>query len=313
METVATAPKTARQTLRQDNARIVDPSLRLNDPRFFVQVGWDVLHVDTNGIPNRYLLRGEITPCRSWQAKEHVWNIRAGELIPGTEEKDPTGTQVVYGKYWRAAHFEAERLIENESSATYKTGLVEIQALREAPQVYELVDFNALFYPEGLDKLPETNKELQAHLEARLRSIQVSGEMQPHVKHVVVAALKEVIQAVASTDSIQRSRLQFTHSCMKLTPGEEGFKREYDIVDREMLKRTGVPEIHSTDASVARTLDIMAQKSGNDGLADALKELVAQNQKLMEAILAQKQQAATVPEPPATPPTPTAPKGKNAN
>ena len=309
MDMVATAPRTARQTLKQENARVVDPSLRLNDPRFFVQVGWDVLHVDTSAVPNRYLLRGEITPCRSWQAKEHVWNIRAGELIPGTEEKDPSGTQVIYGKYWRHAFFEADRLLENEASATYKTGLVEIQALRDVPHVYDAIDFNALFYPEGLDKLPVTNEGLKAHLEARFRSIQVSSDLQPHHKAVVVAVLKELIAAVGFTDSIQKSRLQFTHSCMKLTPGEEGFKREYDVVDREMLMRTGVPEIHSTDASVARTLDIMAQKTGNDGLADALKELVAQNQKLMEAILAQKTAPAT-PEP-APPPTPT--KGKNAD
>jgi hypothetical protein len=47
---------------------------------------------------------------------------------------------------------------------------------------------------------------------------------------------------------------------MKLAPTDEGFKREYDLVDREMLLRTGVPEIHSTDISIANTLKVVTRR-----------------------------------------------------
>lgn len=291
--------QTARETLRNEQTPIVDESLRLDDPRFFVQMGWAVLNTDTSAVPNRYFLRGEITPLRSYMAKENVYNIREGDLIPGTEERDPTGVMVVYGKYWRRAKHEAERLIDNENNATYKSGLVEVRALREAPQVYAQVDLNALFFPEGLHHLPESNTSLIAYLRQRWMDLQDEmGNIPQQYRPVILDTLQELIGAAELADSIQRSRLQFTHSCMKLAPNDEGFKREYDIVDREMLRRTGVPEIHSTEVNIANTLKVVSEKAGGEanGLADAVKALIEQNRLMMEA-LAQRQA-----EPPAPPP-----------
>lgn len=291
--------QTARETLRNEQTPIVDESLRLDDPRFFVQMGWNVLNTDTSGVPNRYFLRGEITPVRSYMALENVYNIREGELIPGTEQKDPTGVAVVYGKYWRRAKFEAERLIENENSATYKNGLTEIRALREYPQVYAQIDLNALFYPDGLQNIPETNQTLISYLRQRWLDLQNEMPSVPQqFRPVVLDVLQELIGAAELADSIQRSRLQFTHSCMKLAPNDEGFKREYDIVDREMLTRTGVPEIHSTEVNIANTLKVVSEKAGGEaaGLADAVKALIEQNRLMME-VLAQRQAEQSVSPP----------------
>lgn len=292
--------QTARQTLRNEQSPMMDESLRLDDPRFFVQMGWGVLNTDTSAVPNRYFLRGEITPVRSYMALENIYNIREGDLIPGTEQKDPTGIAVVYGKYWRRAKHEAGRLVECENNATYKTGLVEIHAFREFPQVYAQVDLNALFYPDGLQGLPETTQGLISYL--RQRWIDLQDEMpnvQQQFRPVILEALRELITAGELADSIQRSRLQFTHSCMKLVPTDEGFKREYDLVDREMLLRTGVPEIHSTEISIANTLKAVTDKTGSEasGLVNAVNALVEQNRLMME-LLAAKQ--AEVSPPPAT-------------
>lgn len=284
--------QSARQTLKAESGNILDESLRLDDPRFFVQMGWDVLHTDTAAVPNRYFLRGEITPLRSWQAREHIMNIRVGELIPGTEEKDPSGTQVIYGKYWRRAKYEAERLVDNENNATYKTGLVEIKALKDSANVYMQLDLNAIFFPEGLDALPPTNQAMIAHLESRKPVIEADPHIPIQHKPIVLAVLGELIEAAKNTDTIQRSRLQFVHSCMKLTPGEEGFKREYDVVDREMLKRTQVPEVHSTDVNIAQTLAAVTQAAnkptdtGLGELANVLKSMLEQNQQLIAALAA---------------------------
>lgn len=290
--------QTAREALKLDTTQMLDASLRLDDPRFFVQMGWRVLVTDTSAIPNRYMLRGEITPVRSYMALENINNIREGDLIPGTEQKDPTGVAVIYGKYWRRARFEAERLLDIENNATYKTGIVEIKALREFPQVYSQINLNDLFYPDGLDNLPETNQSLVSYL--RQRYIELSNELggvPVQYRPVVLETLGELIAAAELADSIQRSRLQFTHSCMKLSPNDEGFKREYDQVDREMLTRTGVPEIHSTEVNIANTLKAMTETKPTEttGLADAIKALVEQNRLIMEAL-------ATRQEPPASPP-----------
>lgn len=290
--------QTARQTLRNEQTPMIDESLRLDDPRFFVQMAWGVLNTDTSAVPNRYFLRGEITPVRSYMALENVYNIREGDLIPGTEQKDPTGVAVVYAKYWRRAKHEAERLVENENNATYKSGLFEIKAFRETPQVYAQVDLNTLIYPDGLQNLPETNQGLINYL--RQRWIDLQSEM-PNVpqqfRPVILDAIQELIQAGELAESIQRSRLQYTHSCMKLAPTDEGFKREYDLVDREMLLRTGVPEIHSTDVSIANTLRVVSEKAGGEAssLAEAVKALVEQNRIMMEML-------AVKTEPPSAPP-----------
>jgi hypothetical protein len=126
---------------------------------------------------------------------------------------------------------------------------------------------------------------------------------------VVLDVLRELISAAELADSIQRARLQFTHSCMKLAPNDEGFKREYDVVDREMLLRTGVPEIHSTEVNIANTLKVVSEKAGGEaaGLADAVKALVEQNRLMME-VLAQRRA-----EPPASPPANTRKKAVNAD
>lgn len=302
--------QTARETLRNEQTPILDESLRLDDPRFFVQFGWAVLNTDSSAVPNRYFLRGEITPVRSYMALENVYNIREGELIPGTEQKDPTGVAIVYGKYWRRAKHEAERLIENENSATYKNGLVEIRSLRENPQVYAQIDLNQLFFPDGILQIPEQNQSLIAYL--RQRYIDLQDEMTSipqQYRPVVLDVLRELISAAELADSIQRARLQFTHSCMKLAPNDEGFKREYDVVDREMLLRTGVPEIHSTEVNIANTLKVVSEKAGGEaaGLAEAVKALVEQNRLMME-VLAQRRA-----EPPASPPANTRKKAVNAD
>lgn len=281
--------QTAREALRSENTQILDESLRLDDPRFFVQMGWKVLATDTNAIPNRYLLRGEITPVRSYMALENIYNIREGELIPGTEQKDPTGVAVVYGKYWRRAKHEAERLVDNENNATYKSGLIEIRALREHPQVYSQINLNELFFPDGLHNLPETNQALISYLRQRWFELSDGlSNIPQQFRPVILDTLQEMVQAAEVADTIQRSRLQFTHSRMKLAPNDEGFKREYDAVDREMLERTGVPEIHSTEVNIANTLKVMSEKNEGNTLATAVQALVEQNRLMME-MLAQKQ------------------------
>jgi hypothetical protein len=129
-------------------------------------------------------------------ALENIYNIREGDLIPGTEQKDPTGVAVVYAKYWRRAKYEAERLVENENNATYKSGLFEIKAFQETPQVYAPGRPECFDLPDGLQSLPETNQGLISYLRQRWIDLQSKMTNVPQqFRPVILDAVQELIQA----------------------------------------------------------------------------------------------------------------------
>lgn len=287
------AAKTARETVVNNGAGIAGDRIQLDAPRFFVQMGWSALHVDTNGIPNRYLLRGEITPCRSYQCRTSINEIREGEKIAGSEEADQSG-RIVWAKYWRHAYYEAERLIDCEGNATHKQGLFEVSALNSHAYLYDEVDFNKLFYPLGLHVLPDKNESLRADLKDRLDELKAKPpkDIPAYRLPIIYDVGAQLLGAVNLAISVQHARLQYTHSCMKLKPGEDGFKREYDQVDREMLLRNNMPEIHSAEIATALALGKLTDRETGNGSNDALLALVTelresrkQNDELLRAFL----------------------------
>lgn len=309
MSVAMTTPRSAREAVFTGSRNVISQELRLDEPRFFVQMGWDALHTDTSGVPNRYMLRGEITPVRSYQRKASLLDIREGDLVHGSEEVDPVDPagRAVWGKYWCRAYYEAERILEVEGNSNYKSGIVEIETLRGRPDIYEGVDFNQIFFPGGLGNLPARNvsdgsedgkNNLRDHLVERLAAFQANppADIAPHFVPFVVQIGGELIRAVDHANAIQNNRLQLTHSGMKLKPGEDGFKREYDAVDREMLLRTGIPPVHSAEIATAKALGILTERSSSAAPAnEELKELVAilaqqqtQQQKLLEMLIGDK-------------------------
>lgn len=287
MET--TAVKTAREVVAKSGAGVQGQQVQLDAPRFFVQIGWDALQVDTNAVPNRYFLRGEITPVRSYQCRTNINEIREGEKIAGSEEADESG-RIVWAKYWRHAYYEAERLVDNENNASHKSGLVEIKSLAGMPNLYDEVDFNALFFP-GFPALPEKNEDLLAALRQQVATLETSpaNNIPAHLRTIVLSVGKELIAAVVTAQAVQHGRLQYTHSCMKLKPGDEGYKREYDAVDREMLLRTDVPEIHAAEVQTAQTLKVLSEKAvpqadANAGLLAIVEEMRAAREQQSEII-----------------------------
>lgn len=268
--------KSARDTIAGEQQPVNNPLMALDQPRFFIQMGWNVLHVDTDAIPNRRLLRGEITPLRSYRAKDNVMSIIPGELIAGTEERDPTGTHIVYGQYWRHALHEAERLVNLETATEFKSGLIELKSLREAAQLYDQFDLTQLIFNNTWPVLPDRNSDVLELLHSQQANLD-SRELPGHIKPVLRSTYAEIMDAVIAVDRIQNERLQLTHSKMKLSPLEPGAKHAYDLVDREMLLRTGLPEIYSTDVSIARTLELMrtreAEKPESPGMSELTRAL----------------------------------------
>src|SRR5262245_16207290 len=97
MEAAVATFRTGREALFGDQQTgAIQEDVNLNAHRYFVQMGWDILRVDTHAIPNGYLLRGEITPCRTYSQKANIVEIREADLIPGSEVADRDG-RIVYG------------------------------------------------------------------------------------------------------------------------------------------------------------------------------------------------------------------------
>lgn len=288
------ALKTARETLfNGEQVGEIRQDVDLNAHRYFVQMGWTSLGVDSYAIPNSYLLRGEITPCRTYRCKANLLEIREGELIPGSEERDKDN-KLVWGSYYRYAHHEAERLLLNEARAERKAGLFEVTALNGplGNEVYRKVDLNALYFPSW-PRLPDKNIDVIDILRARLAELKsfTPPDMPAHYLPVIFEVGEQLIEAAEHADFIQRNLLTFTHSCLKLTPKDEAYKRAYDGVDYEMLKRTGLPEVHAAEIQTAQALEKLSERdTGSDlkELVGALKTQAEQNAQILQILLAER-------------------------
>jgi hypothetical protein len=291
-------------------------------PRFFVQMGFSEIRVDTDAIQfkdangqtvYRVLPRARIVPCVTYAHRTNINEIREGEKIEGSEELDRDG-RVVYARYYRYAWYEAERLLDIENGSNRKSGLVEVTALQGLASVVYGRDgsINHLFYPQGLDALPETNAGLMEHLKSRVAEIRARRPVEIDELHysTVLAVGEQLIAAVKRADEIQRARIDFTHNCMSLKPNDELFKAEYDPVDLEMLLRTGRPRIRQAEVMTAEALNKLAERekqktngngtdevaqlraeiariaARNDALADALAKRDAQFEALLNHLIA---------------------------
>ncbi len=272
--------------------------LDLNAPRFFVQMGWNSIEVDTHNIVNRRLLRGDITPCITRRRRDHLWSIPDGMLIPGSETRDKDGRET-WGDYYIHAHHEAERLLTLEGSAERKDGIFEVKALTANPRIFDWVDLNATFYPNGISNIPVKNMDVVASLRARLSAIESNpvGEIviranpnmpatvRPELLMIEVVAIgEELVKAALAVDAAQQSRLRVTHSGLSLKRGDEDYKREYDAADLEMLLRTGVPQKHDEARMTSTALNMTSQAldrladggGGNNSGMNAVLELMRQ-------------------------------------
>jgi hypothetical protein len=291
--------RSGRETIFGDQQTgAIQEDVNLNAYRYFAQLGWNVLSVDTHAIPNAYLLRGEITPCRTYPHKANLVEIREADLIPGSEVADKDG-KTVYGSYRRYAHHEAQRLVDNEATAERKRGLIEITALRSpiGDAVYRKVNLNVLFFPDW-PYIPEKHEDVIKLLNDRLAALQASTPSNIPAEYlpVIYEVGEQLIEAARYAERIQKHRLTMTHSQMKLTPKDDGFKRAYDPADYEMLKRTGMPEIHSAEIQTAQALEKLTEHASGSNDGDGLKELVSvlreqnerQNQ-IIEMLLSERQ------------------------
>lgn len=281
------------------------PQANANETRFLVQMVWDEYRVDTKAVPGKALRRGVVTPCVSFEQKMEIHAIRDGELIPGSEEVGKDG-KLAWGKIIRPGGPECDRLLDIESKAEVKEGLREVTALRGfTREQFNDVNINGLLYG-GLEKLPDLNEDLMAHLTARREELKAKGlppSVPAHLHSNVWKAIDEVIAALEEGSRIQLNRIEFTHQRRRLQPKDEAglFKKEYDAKDEEMLKRTGKPRFDDAADQTATALKTLAGLQGagpqvvvqqdNAEMLTLLRQQVENQNKLIEALLKNQPQA----------------------
>jgi hypothetical protein len=143
--------------------------------------------------------------------------------------------------------------------------------------------------------MPEKNVDVIRGLEARLAELRSStpSDMPAQYLPVIFRVGEELIEAAKRAEHVQKHLLTVSHSSMKLTPKDEGFKRAYDPVDYEMLVRTGTPQIHSEAIQTAQALEKLTERGDNDGLRElvgVLQQQVEQNNQLIQMLLAERGQ-----------------------
>jgi len=283
-----TAYRSALESLDGADEQLVtgeDPS-----PRYFVQFGWTVMGVDTNAVPGRYFLRGEIRPCVSWRQVMHIRDIPEGKLIEGTVAHDKDN-KPVWGRIARLAGPDADRLVSNEQTAEVRQGLVELKSLYALSVAdFKRIDFNDLFYPGGIGALPEKHEDVIAHLRGRKAELEKSlpERVPSFLRERILACADEMIDAAEYAHEVQTRRIEVTHLRMRLSPNEEGFKKEYDPRDEEMLKRTGKARLDTATDATAKALGLLSEKAagGADAeLVSLLRQQVENQNKLIEQLM----------------------------
>lgn len=300
MTATAVAPQRSARDRVFQNAQSVNQVENVDAPRFFVQMGWSSLETDTEAIPGKTLLRGEITPCRSFRQKSNIHEIPEGMRIPGADEVDVASgdRRVIWGYYWKRALDEATRLAELEGKLdpNRRMGIVEVKSLAGLRSVlYDQYDFNEIFYPDGIFNLPATNAELKAYLQARVAEFQTMN-LPSDLKPVLLELGAELIAAVETADKAQADRVDFAHRCMQLSPTDSSgfYKKGYDALDEESLLRTGKPRVGEALETQAKALHLLAEDKASGGKDDPVFALVKAtedaNKILREELAAQREQ-----------------------
>jgi hypothetical protein len=282
---------TGIQSARERMGTVQDaPTTQDNTPRFFVQFGREVLYTDCAGIPGKVLRRGDITPLTGYQKVAHINTIPEGSIVAGSRIADKDGNHV-WARELVYAGPEADRLVDLEAKAgDRKDGIVEIKTLRNRLDEWRTLDFNLIFFPDGI---PATHSATLAHLLAKETELkkQMHASVPSHLSVLVLGVLAETIEAVRVVDKIHHDRIEMTHRQMKLSPddGSGMYKKAYDDVDEEILLRTEKPRFDQSADMTARALELLSKNttSGSSGDSGILSALVEQNAMMREQMAAQ--------------------------
>jgi hypothetical protein len=285
-----------------------------NAPRYFVQMGWNALGVDTHAVHNYQLLRGEITPCRTVEQRANVYDVPENMRIPGSVKEGHDG-KAAWASYYRYAYDEAERLVIEADKQERKSGLIEVKSLYSelGNEVYARINFNTLFFPNW-PIMPDRHEEVLAELNARIEALRltVPKDINPAYLDIVFRVGDELAAATQLAERVQREELIYTHSCMRLRPSEERYKPRYDGRDYEMLLRTNTPKVDEAELRMATTLEKLSDRNNggdlnallsaqNEQLA-LLREQSARQDKIIEMLFAERQAGkAAEPETPTKP------------
>lgn len=163
-------------------------------------------------------------------------------------------------------------------------GLKEIVCLRgQTPEQVVPLKINSIFFPNW-PELPETNADLRAHVEARRQNF-----ARQNAAKIYLQVADEMLEAINQTDIWMRNHISAVHSMMGMPHGHPEHKAVYDRVDMLFLRRTGMQRRDQDLMTMTQTqkdiTELMSRDSGGALTPDALRAILAENAKLLQAAL----------------------------
>lgn len=236
------------------------------------------MRVQSRCVPRQTLYRGMLTPVVTVRRLELTNLIPSGGAIPGSENRVKSGCS----EYWVFAGPEAMTMLQeygNGTDFTRNWGLVEV-----APDMLRGLDWDKevkplkiqqFFFPEW-PRVPETNRDMRAHIEARIAEIPKSGDANVAInRDLYLTVGADMLRAVEAAQSHQEYICANSNQGIAEPRGSEAHKRGFDARDEACFRRS---EMIKNTQALQRVAEEMKNgvKAASGGLSeDALQRILA--------------------------------------
>ena len=233
------------------------------------------MRIDSPCIPRKTLYRCMFTPVVTVRKMELTNLIPDGARVPGSEDRIKHGCS----EYWLNAGPEAGALLGaygNGMDVSRNWGLVEVQ-----PELLRGMDWDKevkqlkiqmAFFPEW-PKIPNSNFEVQQHLEARIEFIKTTRDPLISVNRDLYLAIgADMLRAVDAAQRHQESICNGSNQAVTQPRGDESYKYRFDERDEISFRRSGM--IKNTEA--LRKVAEQMKNGASSGLdAESLKQILS--------------------------------------
>ncbi|MCI0748162.1 MAG: hypothetical protein L0Y58_22375 [Verrucomicrobia subdivision 3 bacterium] len=236
------------------------------------------MRVQTRCVPKKTLYRCLVTPVVTVRQLELTNLIPTGAVIPGSENRVKAGCS----EYWVFAGPEAMTMLSDYGNGTDPTrhwGLVEV-----APDLLRGLDWEKevkplkiqdVFFPEW-PRIPETNRAVGAHLEARIEEIEKTDEPLIAGNRDLYRTIgADMLRAVEAAQTYQEWVCAGSNQGVAEPRGSETHKRGFDARDEACFKRSEMIKNTQALQRVAEEMKL-GVKAASGGLSeDALQRILA--------------------------------------
>lgn len=237
------AAKSAFELIAESPSEITSQEQANREPRYLFFAGDEPMapepggmQVQTPVIRGGMLWRCAVTPAINAVVRSRLQEIPVGRLLDGTADGRGLGAMLL------PCGPEVEELINQYGHADVQQwqkrwGLVELTALRGmVARDVAALNLTEFFFP-GWPDIPATNKEVIAHLEARLE--EVDSFTPADKRHIAQAVGEQMLNAVKMAQTYQTHVIQDGNIRITFPDSNDRFKPAFDGKDELFSLRSG--------------------------------------------------------------------------